>query len=276
VAAGGTKLIDLTSYAPGATDLTVGVVAIQGLVVAAVQNMVGDGADVRGAEWVNPTQRPTTDLLVNATPAGPGARRLVVANTSDDEALVKLQALGPDGAFVPSSLSSLRVKPGTTISREVSDIVHKQPIGWRLTSNVPIVAGATSVTRSDYSAVTAAAQIEEPAIVPLPAGARVSLQVAAEPRQGGSVTVAAHSAKGQELSSRRFAVPGGQVRTWRYRPPADKSSAAPAGYVIVTVEDGSGLHAGAVYTTSNGVAATALRSGRWSVSSLQPVYRSGL
>jgi hypothetical protein len=276
VAAGGTKRINLTSYAPGADTLTVGVIATQGLVVAGVQNTVGEGADGVGAEWVNAAQEPSTDVVVDPSPSGRGRRHLVIANTSDSDALVKIQALSHDGAFTPTALSSVQIKPGQTISKDVSKIEGLHPTGWRLTSNVPVVAGSTTVIGSDYAVATTSAALTEPVVVPMLPRASLEVTLAAEPRKGGGVAVTAYDAAGQSLGSKRFAVPGGEVRTWRYRALARKGTRPTAAYAVITVEDGAGVHGGAVFTTSAGSAGLPLLSARWDVLRARPVYRSGL
>jgi hypothetical protein len=276
IAAGGTKRINLTSYAPGADELTVGVIATQGLAVAGVQNTVGEGADVVGAEWVNAAQEPGTDVVVDPSPSGRGRRHLVIANTSDSDALVKVQALSPDGAFTPTALPSVQIKPGRTISKDVSKISGKDPTGWRLISNVPVVAGSTTVIGSDYAVATTSAALTEPVVVPALPRASLEVALAAEPRKGGGVTVTAYDAAGRVLGSKRFAVPGGEVRTWRYRAPAREGTRATAAYAVITVEDGAGVHGGAVFTTSAGSAGLPLSSARWNVLRALPAYRSGL
>jgi hypothetical protein len=274
VAAGGTRRISLTSYVPGAGPLTVGVIATQGLAVAGVQNTVREGADVAGAEWVNEASQPSTDVVVDPSPSGRGRRHLVIANTSDRDALVKIQALSPDGAFTPTALPSVQIAPGTTISKDVSKIVRNDAIGWRLSSDVPVVAGSTTVVGSDYAVATTSPTLTEPVVVPVMPRARLEVGLAAEPRNGGAVTIAAFDSAGRVLDSKRFAVPGGDVRTWHYRPPVRAGKRPGAAYVVITVEDGAGLHGGAVFRTPEGVAGLPLWSADWQVVRTRPIYRS--
>jgi hypothetical protein len=274
VAAGGTRRLDLAPFAPGVSAMTVGVVATQGLVVAAVQTTVLDAAGVSGTEWISPAPRPRTAVLVGPSPRGAGQRRLVVANVSGSDALVRVQAIGPGGAFRPTSLPTIRVGPRTTVVENVTKIVGRDPVAWSLTSAVPIVVGATAAAGSDFVAESGSPAITAPAVVPVPRGASVVVSFAARLRAGGVVAVTAFDARGASLSVDRLSV-AGDVRRWRSRPAGGRRVAGRLRYVVVRLVSGSGVVGDVTFSTRGGTATVPLTSARWTVTRPRALYRPG-
>jgi hypothetical protein len=271
VAAGGTKRVDLAPFGRGGSAIGVGVVATQGLVLAVVQTTVTDSTGVSGTEWISPVPRPATAVVVGPGPRGTGQRRLVVSNVSGSDALVQVQAIGPGGAFRPTSLRTIRVRPHATVVKDVTKITGREPVAWSLISPVPIVAGATASVGRDFVAAAGSGSITQPVVVPVPRGSSVIASFAARLRSGGVVTVTAFDAGGRSMSVDRISV-GGDVRRWRSRTGGARTVHRPA-YVVVQTPVGAGVYGDVTYTTGHGSATVPLVSARWTVTRPEAVYQ---
>jgi hypothetical protein len=192
----------------------------------------------------------------------------VVSNASGSDALVQVQAIGPDGAFRPTSLTTIRVGPHATVDKDVTRITGRDPVAWSLTSAVPIVAGATATVGRDFVAAGGSPSISQPVVVPVPRGSSLVASFAARLRSGGDVTVQAFDAGGRTLSVDRLSV-GGDVRRWRSRTAGTSHRVA---YVVVQVPVDAGVHGDVTYTTKHGSATIPLVSARWTVARPGAVY----
>jgi hypothetical protein len=249
----------------------VGVVATQGLMLAVVQTTVTDSTGVSGTEWISPVPRPATAVIVGPGPAGTGRRHLVVSNVSGSDALVQVQEIGPDGAFRPTSLATIRVGPHATVVEDVTKITGRDPVAWSLTSAAPIVAGATATVGRDFVAAAGSPSISQPVVVPVPRGASLVASFAARLRAGGVVTIGAFDAGGRSLSVDHISV-GGDVRRWRFRTAGPARTSHQLAYVVVQVPMDAGIYGDVTYTTKHGSATVPLVSARWTVTRPGAVY----
>jgi hypothetical protein len=272
VAAGGTKRVDLAPFGRGVSAMGVGVVATQGLVLAVVQTTVTDSTGVSGTEWISPVPRPSTAAVVGPGPGGTGRRHLVVSNVSGSDALVQVQAIGPGGAFRPTALTTIRLRPYATVVKDVTKITGRDPVAWSLTSAVPIVAGATATVGRDFVAAAGSPSMSQPVVVPVPRGSSLVASFAARLRTGGVVTVQAFDAGGRSLSVDRISV-GGDVRRWRSRTAGAAPTSHRPAYVVVQVPVDAGVYGDVTYTTNHGSATVPLVSARWTVTRQDAVYQ---
>ncbi len=275
VAARGTRRVDLAPFGRGLAAMGVGVVATQGLVLAVVQTTVTDSTGVSGTEWISPVRRPATAVVVGPGPGGTGRRHLVVSNVSDSDALVQVQAIGPGGAFRPTTLATIRVRPHATVVKDVTKITGRDPVAWSLTSAVPIVAGATATLGRDFVAAAGSPSISQPVVLPVPRGSSVVASFAARLRTGGVVTVNAFDAGGRSVSVDRMTV-AGDVRRWRSRTAGAARTSHRAAYLVVQVPVDARVYGDVTYTTNHGSATVPLLSARWTVTLPDAVYQPGV
>ena len=253
--------LDLARFAPGREALGVRVATERGRVTAAISMTRRNGLRYAGAEWVPPTRPPDSDLLVGAGPATPHAARLVVVNPGERSALVRVRVLGESGTFTPTGLESLRVGPGRTVARDLTDIPAAVGTALRLTSTVPVAAATMSEaasSRGDLAASPAGPALHQPAVVPLVDGYRTTLAFATVRGTGGTLVVRAYDDRGRRLGRFAVAVRGAATTAW----PLPRSNAS---YLVVTVPARARISAMASYTGPGGSAVLPVTSGVWTV-----------
>lgn len=250
VAPGETTEIFLGDAAPGNAELAVNVRASRGRVVAAVadQLVTRPGAPA-GLEWLTGTEEPRRLIRLAGLPALAQERTLLVANTSELEALVDLEVSGEGGTFVPSGSETVNVPPGTVQVVDVTDLfAADEATAVRLTSQVPVVATVRSTRGGDVSYAAVAEPLTGPAAAPVLPGSRATLQVTAGVG-GATVNVAEYARNGRRLSTDKLTVSPAATAIW--------TPGRRAVYVVVTPVGGN-VHGAATYAGPTGIAATPL------------------
>ena len=136
-------VIELDTIAPDRDLLAVHVKVRRGRVAAALRHTRWDGHTSRGVEWVPQALPPSRQVVVPGLPSGPGRRTILINNPGLDDAVVSVRLTTGDGQFVPTGLDALPVPAGTTVSREITDILANTPAAVQVTSNgPPVLAGA--------------------------------------------------------------------------------------------------------------------------------------
>lgn len=259
VGANSSAVLDLARFAPGRAALTLRVTTERGRVAAAVSLTRRSGLRAAGSEWLPPTRLPATDILVGAGPAEAGASRLVVVNPGERSALVQVRVLGESGTFTPTGLASLRVGPGRTLVRDLTDVPAALGSALRLTSTVPVTAITVSEpggARSDLTVSAAGPQLRQPAVVPLVSGYRTTLAFATTRGTGGTLAVRAYDARGRQLGRFPVAVRGAATTAWTVL-------RRDAAYLVITVPARARITATAGYRGPGGVAALPVTSAVW-------------
>jgi hypothetical protein len=142
--------IPLDQLAPDKEALAIHVVVQRGRLAAAVRHARIDGRTPKGVEWLPQAQPPAPTVVVPGLPKGPGRRILSVTNPGLDPTIVSLQLTTPDAQFVPTGMDAIEIPPGTTVSRELSDLVAAAPATVTVKSDGgPVVAGAYVLDAQD-------------------------------------------------------------------------------------------------------------------------------
>lgn len=127
--------------------ITVHVHARRGRVAAGLRRASSDGNVPRGVDWVPVSSGPATRVVVPGIPAGPGARRLLLTNPSEDDTVVSVQVTTSDAQFVPTGLSEVSVPARSSLSVSLDPIARDTPVTAVVTSDVPVLAGVLVLDR---------------------------------------------------------------------------------------------------------------------------------
>jgi hypothetical protein len=205
LAPGESVRLALADVAPGSPELTIEVAASRGRVTAAVADSVGSGR-----EWLPPGPPPSRSVVVPGGAAG-GRPTLLVTNPGDAQAVAEVEALGPNGAFVPVGVEPVPVGPGAVASLALPPALDRA-VALRLTSEVPLVAALRGMQRGDHAVAAGSAPLPvgDPAVL-VTAGRRSAVRVAAG--TGGAVLeVVERSGGGAVLSRDEVTLePGGSL-----------------------------------------------------------------
>jgi hypothetical protein len=248
--------IDLARFAPGLKALTVEVQATTGRVVAAVHTELTSGVTPGGTEWISPGAAPAPEVLVNAGPAGSDNQSLQITNPGDREALVKVQVVGDTGAFVPSGLDSVRVPPGTVVTKDLTDIVKKDAAAIALSSTVPVTGAlvGTASKPADVAVTSSSPVLGDPAVIAMIPDADLTVAFSSNVGTDGQVTIEGFGGRGRSVSSVTLNLKGSTTKLWQ---PGKKTEAV---YFVVTVTVDGSTQAVAQYSGKDGITALPVTS----------------
>ncbi|MFI6124382.1 DUF5719 family protein [Streptomyces sp. NPDC051064] len=232
----------LTSEA--AENVTVHVTTRSGRVGA----VVSAAEDEVGSDWLAASADPAGTQVLPGIPADATSVRLVAFAPGEDDADVKVQLLGKNGAFSPAGNDTLHIKSQMTASVDLKDVTRGEPGSLRLTpadgSRTPVVA-ALRVVRGKGAE-------QEVAFIPAtgPVGERASV---ADNRAKGSVlsltapgetakvkVTASAGSEGGDAAVKTYTVKGGTTLEVEPEAPAGLKG----GYALtVESESGGPVHA---------------------------------
>lgn len=248
---GTSRQVRLSDLAPQVNDLALGVKASRGRVVAAVADaFVPTPGGPAGREWLNGNTVPSREVRLAGLPDQADSRRLLVANPSDNEAVVEVRVAGRDGEFVPAGLGEQTIAPGAVASVDLGkDVGRKEAFAVRLRSQVPILATVRSVTGQDTTYAAPVVPLAEPAAAPVLAKGSSTVQLTAG-SSPAKASVAAYDDQGARIEQKQLALKPTATTAW-----SPKKGAA---YVVVTPV--SGRVFGAAVYQGDGVSETPLTS----------------
>jgi Family of unknown function (DUF5719) len=148
------RSIDLVKLGPGQTELTTMVSVVTGRVAAAELTSRRDGDIPRGIEWIPDAGAASRRALVPGMMAEPGKRTLVIADPGANAANVAVQVVSDTGTFTPAGLENVSVAAGALTAVDVSTALAGHPGALLITSDQPVVAGASQELTSTTSTVT--------------------------------------------------------------------------------------------------------------------------
>jgi hypothetical protein len=233
LAPGESLQLAMADVAPGSPELTVEVAASRGRVVAAVADSYG-----AGREWLPPSTAPARSVVVPGGVAAGARATLLVTNPGDTRAVIELEVLGPNGAFVPVGVEPVSVEPAAAAQVDLGSSLA-DAVAVRVTADVPVVAALRTVQQGDHAVAAGSAPLaaDTPAVL-LTAGRRSAVRLAAG-SAGATVGVVERSARGRVVAEDELALrPDGSLELV---PDARTAS------VTVTPRDGE-LYAAAVHS----------------------------
>jgi hypothetical protein len=241
-------VVRLDVLAPGVAATAAQVLVRTGRVGAAVDDEQQAGLASVGTDWIPPAAEPATKVYVPGIVGGDGARVLSVMAPGDNDAVVKVRVMSPDGTFAPADRSTIELPADSVVTLDMSPVLDKQPSTLELTSDVPIVAGMRMFFGGkgvqDETAYTAGAQpFGGPAAVSgLPVRTNTDVRVSiTAPDTAAQVDITLLPFRGgkdaaQPTTARRVKVGAGKVRYIKLNPPAG----IPWYTAVVTPVEGSG------------------------------------
>lgn len=257
------EVLDLAQFAPGLAAATVHVHATRGRVVAALGTALVDGVDLAGTEWIGPSAEPGTDLVVNAPLAEAGSQQLQLTNTSDRQALVKVQVIDVGGPFTPTGFADISVPPGSVHIEDIGAVTERAGVALSVTSNVPVTAATVSTKdkAADFTTSGVGTPLTTPAVVPVIPDTDLSVAFASGSRTSGQVRIEGFSRSGESVGSEQVNLKGFTTTTWEPAARAGSDKGGPkAAYYVVTVTVDAQMSASAQYVGAHGVASLPVTS----------------
>ncbi|MEO6472201.1 MAG: DUF5719 family protein [Aeromicrobium sp.] len=268
-----TRRITLESLAAGEPDLAVRVQSRRGALSAAVRDT--STAVFGGTEPISSTLSPTRHQVIPGIAGGAGSKQLLLLNPGRTTARVRVEALGKDGALVPTGLDDVKVGAGRTISLDLPKSAGNDPLALRLTSDYPLSGSVrTAESNKDYTYAVAGPVLDGPAIVPVSIKGVVkdATLVLTAPKKSATVTVTAYDSKMRKQGDTTLALKADTTGT------IDLGKAklfdVPSGdiaYVVVT--SAGSVEGAAVYANGKGRSAMPLSPAP--LKTLAPDVRSG-
>ncbi|MFL6240038.1 MAG: DUF5719 family protein [Actinomycetes bacterium] len=141
-----TRVVAVDTLAPAQSLLLVHVKADTGRVAVALRQQLQFASTPHGQDWVPLGTAPARSVGVPGLAAGLGPRALLIGNPGDVDATVSIRLIRGDVAFVPRGLSAVTVPAGSVASVDISKGLATKPGGAVVTSDRPVVAGASMNT----------------------------------------------------------------------------------------------------------------------------------
>jgi hypothetical protein len=230
IAPGEVHRIELVEIAPQTDELAVHVEASGGRVAAGLaDDFATTPAAEPGHEWVPPQAEASRAVRLGPLPPRADRRTLVLANPGDREALVDVEVSGGSGSFAPADLAQVRVPPGAVVTADIGSAIGRDASAVLLSSPVPVTATVRSALGEDVSYAAAVPVLDGPAAAVLAQDAQASV-VLTSGESGGTATVTAYSARGEEVDAEELKVQPTATVAWT---PDSKAS-----YVVVTPRGG--------------------------------------
>lgn len=140
VPANSQEVLLLEAIAPESDHLAVQVQATRGRIVAAIDYRETSDGESTGISMIPAATAPAETVVVPGVP-GRGSRSLRLVAPGDNDAIVDVEVLSPDGAYRPVGLDVLTVPAGSVLEVPLDEAVGTDPTAIRLVSDEPITAG---------------------------------------------------------------------------------------------------------------------------------------
>jgi hypothetical protein len=223
--------VRLDVLVPGESATALQVIARTGRIGASVNDIQQSGLDAVGTDWIPPAAAPATRVYVPGVLPQAGARVLSLVSPTENEAIVRIRLITPQGTFAPVERAEVRVPAQSVVTIDMSPVLEGLPATLELTADEPIVAGMrqffggrrvqneTSFTAGAQPFTTAAAVSG----LPVRASTDVRVMVTA-PTEDVEVEFAALAYRGDDdpselVALRTVRVSAGEVRFIRLQPP---------------------------------------------------------
>lgn len=225
--------VRLDVLVPGETATALHVIARTGRIGAAVNDVQQSGLAAVGTDWIPQAAAPATRVFIPGVLPQAGARVLSLVSPTENEAIVRIRLITPDGTFAPAERSEVRVPAESVVTIDMAPVLSGTPATLELTADEPIVAGMRQFfggrrVQNETSFSSGAQPFEAPAAVsglPVRAATDVRLAITA-PVSDVEVEIEAlpYRADGAVVDPvplRSVKVPAGQVRFVLLQAPRD-------------------------------------------------------
>jgi len=255
-----TRRITLDSLAAGEPELAMRVDSRRGALSVAVQDT--STAVFRGTEPLPSTSAPARRQVISGIAEGENGRQLVAFNPGTATSRVKIDALGKDGAFVPTGLDAMKIPAGKVTAIDLPKSVGGDAVALRLTSDHPISASVrVSPGNKDFEYAVAGPRLAGPAVAPLSLGGLLkdAKLVLTAPGSKASATVTAFDATMKKQGSAKFELKAGSTQSYELGKKGQfDQPLSELAYVVVTPT--GDVRGAALYTRGSGTSAVPLRA----------------
>lgn len=215
VSANSSMRIPLDSIAAGSGRLVIRVTSRSGRVNAFLIDERGKGLRSLGADFVNPTTSPSTDITISGIPhqilkGKAGAHVLRILAPGSGSANIRVDVISTDGVFAPIGLDGRDIPGGSVADINLNPTIPAASFSLRIRSNEPIVAGVLSsiVIRSHRDLVWNSAT---PLLVPIKLAVRGLQPKFIFTGDTISLTAKVHFNNG---SNRDYKIKGNDIKAW--------------------------------------------------------------
>lgn len=229
----GQETVRIDDLAPNTRLAALHVRTLIGQVSAAVRTRTQEPA---GVDWIPSAQEPATDLVVPGLPKGNDERRLLVVAPGRKDATVTVHVVTDGGTYVPEGRETVHVPAGSMLDLDLAAGLSGKAAAVRLTSDVPVTAGAyasmgVDAGTSDVGFTAATPPLDGMAVVAdnRAGGGRSSVLILSAPQGEALVRVATITPDGTAGEPATVRVPRG--RTAAVRVPAPRGSGG--GFAVV-------------------------------------------
>lgn len=254
------RTVKLENLAAGEPELALHVHSRRGAMAIAARDT--STAVFAGTEAIPATSAPATSQVIPGLDAKTGSKQLLLLNPGDTTARVKVEALGKDGAFVPTGLDDVKVSAGRVKVLDMPKSAGDGLLGLRLTSDFPLSAGVRmAASAKDYAYAVGGPVLDGPAIVPLSITGMLkdAKLIMTASRKTSTVSVTAYDEAMKKVGSTTLALKASSTgsidlgKKKLFEAAQDKIA-----YVVVTSV--GAVVGSAVYANGSGLSAIPLRS----------------
>jgi hypothetical protein len=253
VSANSSMRIALDSIAAGSSKLAIRVASRSGRVNAFLLDERGKGLRSLGADFVNPTSGPDTDIVISGIPhqilkGKAGAHILRVLAPGAAGANIRVDVISTDGVFAPIGLDGRDVPGGSVADINLNPTIPAASFSLRIRSTEPVVVGVlSSIVVADHRDLVWNAAT--PPLVPLKLAIRDLRPKFIFTGNVVSLSATVHFNNG---TSRTYSLRGHDIKAWN----------VPANVTSVAFADIKGkISASALIKSTSGIASVPIAPG---------------
>jgi len=160
VPAGQQRVLALDALVPGTAATAVAVSSVSGRVASALADVVVNGLDPGGVDWVPPSVEPARSLVIPGVPGDADAKSVLqLVAPGPGDAVVHLRLLTGEGSIVPLGIDTLQVPAGQLVEVPLDKVKPQGGYAIEADADQPMVGGVRTVRAGQYPdfAYTAAA-----------------------------------------------------------------------------------------------------------------------
>lgn len=201
---GQVRRVPMTELAAGEETLALRVDRERGAVAAVVEDTAP-----RGRELLAAAQAPTRSLGIGPLVASEDDRALTLVNPTDTSGRARVEALGPDGSFVPEGLDEIELPSDSVTSVPLPEALGAQSVSLVLDSDVPVTGAVVTTGSGDVDVVGATEAWSGEALLPTALAGSVVGDLVVSAVDGAVVTLEGRSVTGEVLATQEIEVAAG-------------------------------------------------------------------
>lgn len=254
------RTIKLETLAAGEPELAIHVNSRRGAMSVAARDT--STAVFAGTEAIPATSAPSRAQTLSGLAAKNSSKQLILLNPGNTTARVKVEALGTDGALVPTGLEDVKVPAGRVKVLDLPKSAGDGAKALRLTSDFPLSAGVRMASSSkDFAYAVGGPVLDGPAIAPLSIKEFLTdaTLVLTAPKAKATVSVTAYDADMKKVGSTTLTLKAESTDSIDLGK-KDLFDVAQSKIAYVVVSSIGDVTGSAIYTNSTGLSAVPLRS----------------